>query len=66
MGSVDTPGDLKWVSQLWGEEFSPCLEYKRVLHTVKHGAVHILCPPGCVKTQEDVKRKCGVRYDNDD
>jgi hypothetical protein len=25
---------------------------------------HILCPPGCVKSAEDVKRKCGINFPN--
>ena len=65
--SVDTPGDLHWFNSIMTGVEVRCVEWDRVkVEKKKYKGKeynHILCPPGCVKSDEDVKRKCGIRYD---
>ena len=64
--SVDTPGDLYFLeAMLTGVEVR-CVEWDNVEVEKKayKGKIynHILCPPGCIKTADDVRRKCGIKY----
>ena len=63
--SVDVPGDIHYIECiLSGQKFPPkCAEYDKVKKSVdKQGITRIICPLGCVKTKEDVIRKCGIDY----
>ena len=62
--SVDTPGDLHWINAIMTGVEVHCIEWDNVQIEDKpyKGKMykHIICPPGCVTTDEDVRRKCGV------
>ena len=63
--SVDVPGDVFYIECiLSGQKLPPrCAEYDHVEKSVDNqGITRILCPEGCVKTAEDVHRKCGIYY----
>ena len=63
--SVDVPGDLLYVQCILSGQKQPpeCAEYDSVKKLVdEHGVIRIICPPGCVKTKEDVNKKCGIIY----
>lgn len=64
---VNTPGDLWLIEQVvFGKQIKPCREYERTpksISTMKgREIVHILCPPGCIGSKEDVEQKCGIQY----
>ena len=64
--SVDTPGDLHLLNAMLTGVEVQCQEWDRVekAQVEYRGRTYlkILCPAGCVKSTEDVERKCGVRY----
>jgi hypothetical protein len=64
--SVDTPGDLHWINAILSGIEVHCVEWdnveKKVTEYKGKKYIKIMCPPGCVKTEEDVERKCGIRY----
>ena len=70
---VDTPGDCLFLNNLsykGQREEQRCVEWDKVkkIEVRFYGITYgwkILCPPGCVKSADDVRRKCGIKYFGD-
>ena len=64
--SVDTPGDLHLINAMLTGVEVRCAEWdmveKKIITYKGKKYTKIMCPPGCVKSTEDVERKCGIKY----
>jgi hypothetical protein len=65
--AVDTPADVLLLNAILEQKpVHKCAEWDNVKHLTKYikGEAYELpvCPEGCVKTIEDVERKCGIKY----
>jgi len=63
--SVDTPGDLLFYESILTGTEKRCTQwdYVKVSKKIYKGKEynHIMCPRGCVKSSEDVRKKCGIQ-----
>ena len=67
MTAVDTPGDLIFLDCLLTGRTEPkerCVKFNEVPKRVvgPRQIVRLLCPKGCVRTVDEIKKKCKVKY----